>query len=525
MNKKTANILPLIITTILGTAIIVLFYGKILVRPNNYMFSNSGDGIKNYYTYAYHIQHDSTYTNLEGMNYPYGENHLYTDSHPILSSIFKWLSPKIPFFASHAIGILNLLMILSILFTFIIVYLLLVDLKLNKWASIFFSISITLLAPQIFRLNGHLALSYSMAIPLSWLLTLKAIQKPKPLYLVLLFANNIFWMFIHAYLGVIAISFIFSIWLLQIFSDKQRKQYLRKYIGLGIAIIVPIILFYIYSKATDTHIGRTNNPSGFLLYNAEFDDVLIPHDKPFFPLINKLSGGLIKLEWEAHGYVGLFNALLLIAIFITSLISLFNRKAKTLLKSIFNNKPLNISFIAGCIVLLFAMGVPFKQVPILLDIFPVFKQFRATGRFVWTFYFAFTVFAAYVFQTKALLANKNKFIGMLFLILLLGTSYAEGVQYHINASKSLAKHPNVFNKTCLPQVLQKSIQSINPNDYQAIIALPFYYYGSESYSRPRHNTLNSLILSYHTGIPTVCLPTITPKTLWKIYPIKNPFLL
>ncbi len=507
MNKKFANILPLIITTIFGAGIIVFFYGKVLMHPNDYIFSNSGDGLKNYYTYAYHIQYDSTYTNLEGMNYPYGENYLYTDSHPILSNTFKWLSSTMPFFATHAIGILNILMIASILFTFIIVYLLLVNFKLNKWMSVFFSISITLLAPQLFRLSGHLALSYSMAIPLSWLLALKTMQNPKTLYWpLLLLINNIFWMFIHAYLGVIAIAFVFSIWLIDLFSDKQRKEYLFKHIGLGIAVIVPIILFYFYSKITDTHIGRTNNPSGFLLSNAEFDDVLIPNAKPFFPLINKWTGGIIKLEWEARGYIGLFNSLLFIAIAITSLISIFHTKARTLLTSIFNNRLLNISLIAAYIVLLFAMGIPFKQIPVLLDILPIFKQFRATGRFVWPFYFAFTIFAAYVFQTKVLLANQRKFLGMLFLISLLGTSYAEGIQYHINTSKIITKQPNVFNKTFVTKALKESLTLINPKDYQAIIALPFYHYASESYARPRDEVAvrHSLILSYHTGIPTVC---------------------
>ncbi len=528
MSKKLTNIWPLLITTILGMVIVTFFYGKILLHPNDYIFSNSGDGIKNYYTYAYHIQHDSTYTNLEGMNYPYGENYLYTDSHPILSNTFKWLSSTMPFFATHAIGILNVLMILSIWFTFIIVYLLLVHFKLNRWASIFFSISITLLAPQLFRLSGHLALSYSMAIPLSWLLALKAMQNPKTVYWsLLLLLNNIFWMFIHAYLGVIAIAFVFSIWVIDLFSDKQRKQYLLKHIGLGIAIVAPIILFYIYSKVIDTHIDRTNNPSGFLLSNAEFDDILIPSDKPFFPFINKWTGGIIKLEWEARGYVGLFNALLLIAIFITSLIGIFNRKARKILGSIFNNKPLNTSLMAAFVVLLF------------------FKQFRATGRFVWPFYFAFTVFAAYVFYTKLLLTTRKRPVGILLLILLLGTSYAEGIQYHITTSKTISQHPNVFKQTLSNKALEQSIASIHPNDYQAIIALPFYYYGSESYARPRQEAAvrNSLILSYHTGIPTFCAnltrtsiaeskkivqivsPNYYPKRIVDDLPNQKPFLI
>lgn len=509
MEKKYKEKTPYIVITCLGIIILSFFYGKVLVSPNDYIFSNSGDGIKNYFTYAYHIKHNTSYTNFEGMNYPYGENYLYTDSHPVLASTFKFLSSTMPFFETHSIGILNTLLILSIFFTFIIIYLLLVELKLNRWISIFFSISITLLAPQIFRLNGHLALSYSMAIPLSWLLVLKIINQPKKHYFILLFINNLFWMLIHAYLGMIVISFMLSILFVKILYDKQKRSHLSSYIWLGTVIIAPIIIFYIYTTLTDYHTGRTNNPSGFFLYNAELDDIIIPPGKPFRPLLNKLTGGIIKLQWEACGYVGIVNSLLFITLLVISFISCFKKSSRKSLKNIFNNKLLNISLIAAVIVLLFALAIPFKQFPGLLELFPVFKQFRATGRFVWPFYFVFTVFAAYIFQEKIifkLIHTKRKSLGIAFLILVTATTCLEGFYYHNNISKSITKSPNLFDKALLTENLKKSIDQINPDDYQGIISFPFYYQGSESYTRPRIDEAvrNSLIISYHTGLPNIC---------------------
>jgi hypothetical protein len=511
MNIKTrniANLLPFAIIIIAGLLFVIAFYGKVLLIPNDVIFSDSGDGLKNYYTYAYHIKHDSTYTNFEGMNYPYGENYLYTDCHPILSNTFKFLSVRAPFFQSYSVGLLNILMILSVFFTFIIVYLLLLQLKLNRWMSVLFSISIALLAPQIFRLGGHLALSYSVAIPLSWLLTLKVIKNPRIIYLGLLFVNNIFWMLIHAYLGVIVFSFLFSILFLQIFSDKQRRENLLRYTLLAVAIILPVVMFYIYAALTDTHIGRTNNPSGFFLYNAEFDDILIPHDKPFGPLINRLTGGIIKLQWEARGYVGMFNSLLFVALIFTLLIGIFNKKAKAWLKSVFDNRPLNISLLASFVVLLFAMGIPFKQFPNLLEFLPIFKQFRATGRFVWPFYFAFAAFAAYVFQAIVVgqKSKKRRAVSIVLLALLLGITYTEGFYYHKHVAENITQAPNLFSEDLLTEEFTTSINRINPDDYQAIIAFPFYYQGSESFGRPRNDDAvrNSLVISYHTGIPNVC---------------------
>ncbi len=509
MGKRSQNNLPFIMIIILGIIIISFFYGKILVSPNDYIFSNSGDGIKNYFTYAYHIKHNSNYTNFEGMNYPYGENYLYTDCHPIFANTFKFLSPTIPFFETHSIGILNFLLILSIFFTFIIIYLLLVELKLNRWMSIFFSISITLLAPQIFRMDGHMALSYSMAIPLAWLLVIKIILKPKKQYFVLLFITSLFWMFIHAYLGMIVISFVFSILLVKILSDNQRRHHLSSYIWLGAVIIAPVILFYSYTILVDVHSGRTNNPSGFFLYNAEFDDIFIPPGEPFGPLLNKLTGGIINLEWEARGYVGMINSLFFICLLFVAFISLFKKSTRKLLKYIFDNRIMNISLIAAFIVLLFAMAIPFRQFPSLLEYFPVFKQFRATGRFVWPFYFAFSIFAAYVFQKIIIFTideKKNRSFGIVFLIFVIATTILEGFYYHNHISKRISKNLNVFDRELLTDDFNKSIDQMKPEDYQAIIALPFYYQGSESYSRPRNDEAvrNSMIISYHTGLPNVC---------------------
>ena len=499
--------LPFIIIIIIGLFFVISFYGKILTNANNFMFTNSGDGIKNYFTYAYHIKYDSTYLNFEGMNYPYGEHFLYTDCHPIIANTFKFLSSKLTFFDSHSVGLLNLILILSILLTFVICYFLLVELKLNKWFSVIFSFSITLLAPQIFRLDGHLALSYSFAIPLSWLLLIKCFKGNNKL-LIVLFLNNLFWMFIHAYLGMIILSFLLSLVFVKILTDKNRKQNILNYIWQGAAIILPIVLFYAFSRLTDTHDGRTTNPAGFFLYNAEFDDIFLPHGKPFRPLFDKLTGNAIKLEWEAWGYVGIVNTIFLLALIVISIISSFRAKSRIVLKGIFENKILNISMISALLVLLFAMAIPFRQFPALLEYFPIIKQFRATGRFVWPFYFVFTIFGALVFQKLfyKLKDKKGVVYGILFVLVIVGINIAEGLPYHFNVSKSITQYPNLFKADLLPLSYKNAISNIIPDDYQAIISLPFYYQGSESFARPRNDDAvrNSIVISYHTGIPIIC---------------------
>ncbi len=470
------------------------------------MFGTTGDAIKNYYTYAYYISHNDSYTNFEGMNYPYGESFLYTDCHPILASTFKFSSNVLPFFDSHSVGILNFLMIVSIFVSFIVTYYLLVELGIRNWFSVLFSLTIVLLAPQALRLDCHFALSYSVALPLAWLLILKFLnnENRQRKYLILIFINAMFWMLIHAYLGIIIIAFQLLLIIVNAVMDKQRQAKKMRYLKILGAVVLPVILFYVYAKSVDVHTGRTDNPSGFFLSNAELDDVLVPYQKPFFPLFDQLSGGIIRLQWEARGYVGITNSLIFVALILLSVLSLAHKKARAHLRRLFDNRRINIALLAAFVLLLFAFGMPFKQFPALLDWFPIIKQFRATGRFVWPFYFAFSVFGAYVIQKVVQrLSAQSIVLSYSVLIATFGLLFTEGLYSHSRVYERIGGKPNVFKKELLPTDLSGVIAKVNPEKYQAIICFPFYHYGSESYTRLRNQNAvsNQIIISYHTGIP------------------------
>ena len=501
-----------------GLLFIYFFYGDILKSPNDYMFSNHGDGIKNYFTYSYHISHNNSYTNFEGMNYPYGESHLYTDCHPILSSLFKVISEYFPFFDTHSVGILNVLMVLSIFCLFLVLYLLFVELNLNRWIGVLFTITITVLAPQVFRFEGHFALSYLFAIPISWLLYLKCVNPTqtkvrKYVFIGFLMLNNIFWLFIHAYLGMIILSFLISLIAINFFIEFKHYRSWMPSVMMLLTILLPISVFLIYENLIDLHSNRTMNPSGFLLKNAELDDLFVPYYKPFRPILDDLTGNIIKQNWEARSYVGLVNTLLLLFILVVSIISCFNQIIREKLKLVFNNKRINESLVASIIVLLFAFAFPFKQFPELLECFPIFKSFRATGRFTWPFYFCFSVFSYYFFcKVWDLLKKSHQFLGIGLIALIFILNFSEGLVAHVDVSSRLTSQKNIFKIEHLSKSHKNIIEVIEPDDYQAIISLPFFYYGSESYARPRQNesVINTLSLSYHTGIP--CMSTNLTRT-------------
>ena len=501
--------LPFILLVLFATIVTLLFYYPIVLHPNDFMFNNEGDGIKNYFTYSYHIKHDVSYINFEGMNYPYGEHFLYTDCHPVIANSIKLISNIFPSITEYHIGVLNFLMIASIFLTFIICYFVLLEFNINQWLSLGFSIGITLLAPQLFRLVGHLALSYSVAIPLSLLLLIRSFKNQSNIkYTIYLFLNNVFWLFIHSYLGIIILFFLSMMVFIHFIKEHQKKHYRKYYIGLVSSIAIPIIFFYAFAILTDTHTNRTDNPSGFFQYNAELDDVFLPHHPPLKPLFDKLTGNIIVQQWEAWSYVGIVATLLFLYIIILFITRLIKRKTSSSLQKLFSSSILNTSLIASFIVLLFAMAVPFKQIDGLIDFLPFVKPFRATGRFTWPFYFVAIVFTAHALQQLydfAIQKGKTKLAITLCSFACIIT-ISEGLPYHTDISKAIISSKNVFKKEHLTASYTTALSKIKSSNYQAIITLPFYYQGSECFSRPRmyKTVTSSFIMSYHTGIPIVC---------------------
>lgn len=502
--KKNAPFITLILA---ATIFIIAFYGKVLFYPNNYLFSDSGDGLKNYYTLYYHSVNDSLYTEFNGMNYPYGENYLYTDCHPVISNSFQFLGNYFDGISKYAIGFINFMMIASIWLTFFVVYQLLIELKINPWLATLFGFGIVLLQPQIFRLTGHYALSYSIAFPLAWFFLIRSFNKGRKASMVWwLFVSNLFWFFIHAYLGMILVSFQLAFYAVVYINDKiHHKGIVKRHLRFFFAAAIPPALFRLFIFITDKHLYRTDNPSGFFLYNAEPDDFFVPHHPPIRTFLNKIPGLNINLEWEAWNYLGLIFGLIILFLLVLSLSRLFTKRTKPLFNRYFNQPVLNISVLASLIVLLFAFAFPFKLFPSLTEIIPWVRQFRATGRFGWVFFYVGTVLSVYVIQQifDALKGKKHRAFAYIFIAFAGLLPIVEGLPYHVETSEKIIQTKNQFLKDNLDKAMQIGLDEINPIEFQALIPLPFYYIGSESFSRPVQNKIEqlSMLISAYTKLP------------------------
>jgi len=510
----------LYINIVLVTIFIFFFYSKIILSPNSYLFSGNGDALKSFYSVAYHT-HDKLSFHFNGTNYPYGEDYLFTDCQPIITSLIKCVSFIFPSILTYEIGIINYLLLFSIFFTSIFLYLILVKYKVNGFFAAFCGFFITVLSPQIFRLPAHPFLSYSVSIPLTWLLFLKyneSIHKWK--WSVISAVNILFWFFVHTYLGMINVLLFLTFYILNYFWHiKKNKKFNYEFISqIILQYLIPVLIFFITVKATDKFTGRSTNPYGFLLYDAEIETVFIPLDKPFKPILQKI----IKIpdqNWEGWSYIGFTSDLILFALFIIVVSSFFNKRCKKIFHSIFENKNLFFLLISSIFLLFYSMGFPFRlHLQWVAEKYPIIKQFRSLGRFAWAFFFVSTICSTYICWRFFEILKVRKNILRFFFLMLPCLYLFEGLPYHKNVSKEIVTSINYFDKKQLPSAISDGLEKINPNKYQAIIPLPYYCGGSDNFGKgaPEGSSIYLLseVFSFYKHLPIIA-QNATRSSIWQ----------
>jgi hypothetical protein len=497
----------LILTMVLAVIFTFIFYGSVVLASGHFFFGSSGDGIKNYFTYASYISNNTSYTNFEGMNYPYGEHFFYTDCHPLPAFLLKALSELFPGIGNSSVGILNYMMLLSLVITAIILYLIFICLNINVIIAVAGSLAIMVLSPQTLRMTSHYALSYSFFIPLTIYLLILYEKYTSKKYAYFLALSNLFWFMVHAYLGMIAISILFVYLLVRFISDAitRRRMAWIVYIMYIIAVFVPVIIFVAIVKLTDTHIGRTTNPWGFFEYQASFSTVFLPMFKPLYPIIMKSIPG-VKQGFEGMAYIGLVSSIFLLLYLVVSVKGLIQRIRSRSVKAWIESREIKLLLITAVILLFFSMGYPFKgKYESLLNDLEIIKQFRSVGRFAWVFYFVTGICSVIILDKLSgfLIHRNHKWVAIILIILASSFMIWEGIAYHRSVSKSIARSPNLFNKDMLEASLAEATTQIDAGKYQAIIPMPFYHIGSANNQKAADNKIYrlSMIFSYHLNLP------------------------
>lgn len=528
---------PKTILILLVVVFIFSFYGKVVLAPNSYLFSNSGDGIKNYYTYVSQLN-QSTWTSSKAMNYPYGESFLYLDCQPVFTIVLKGVFSILPFLKPYSIGIINLLMLASIAFSALLIYRILKIYGLKPRHAILGAFSIAIMSPQIGRITGHLALGYSFFIPLTWYLYLRYQRSAKHWkWTVILFINALFWFFTHAYLGMILTAFVVTFFVAEfVLINAQRS--IKHVVRFAVFALLPFGIFWMYALWSDSHYGRTTNPFGFFESTSNLRSVFLPNYGPLTEAMELRFG--LKPTWEGMAYVGMsfiFSFILLLVL----KFSQRNRQVAVTSESLNLKKHLWAVLIAGFLVLLLAFGYPFNWKPEFLERFEIIKNFRGIGRFAWVFYYSFTI-AVFVLTVKQL---ENRKWGVPVLLGCISVfSLIESIPLHRFMSKHIDETANIFRLDQVNPNWVSVLQQVKSSDYQAIIPLPYFHIGSENFGKEgtEKSYRLSFVCAYHTQLPLMSTystrtslweakssmqllaPSFYPKTIEKYLPNKKPFL-
>lgn len=498
-NMKKTKTLGLLALVALMAALIYWFFQPYFNDPNEAYFNIYGDGFKNYATVIYHAKHDSTYLHYGGMNYPHGEHVLFTDGQPILANTIKFISRNLVDITDHTVAIINFAMFVSMLLGSIFLYLIFTKLKLPAWYSIPVAIGLTFLSPQMFRMEAHYALSYSFVVPMFlYLLLLFEAQKRWWLsgvtaILIVVVAQLHFYYFALA--AALVTAYFFSHWL----RDLNWKTTGQLALHYAVQVVVPLVFLQFWVNWGNDVTDRPELPFGYLNYRAFWEGVFTG-TTPFWQWVDERVG-IRNLNIENRAFVGTVAMIFALVLIVRWL---FFRFKKSLLPFAEDDYIKNL-FPAILIVLFFAFGLPFilPGGDVLLNYLGPFRQFRGWGRFGWIFYFGWNIIVWYSIYHFFAKAKKN---GVKYALLIPAFAMLGYEAFH--TANRAAREPwrsNALNKATFEQSEAYWFKNADPQQFQAVLPVPYYHVGSENFDfgAPGEVLRLSLIPGLHYNIPSL----------------------
>ncbi len=504
MNKPLFTSWPRIlwIAFVLSLPAIIIYsaFTKIFQCPACYLYEDGGDGLKNYYTLAYYVQHDKGW-HFSGMNYPYGENIIYTDSQPILALTLKWIDQHIIDMDGHVIGTLNMLLLISLYFSVLIVYKLLRRWNVGRWWALASSLCIIFLSPQLWRFHGHYALAYLFFLPLLYLLLDLLVRQEKKRWLwgILCGLLLIVMSLTHMYYLLISLIFLLSFFIFWLWFQRKEKKLLKTVLPwLAGVIIFPTIILLGIRHTTDTITDRPTEPYGLDVLSVTFGSTFFP----FFPPFDKTWTAILKQDvpsFERVAYTGLIGLLMLPVL----LYFLFRKR---------DDQALTIqvkSFMGAALMTwLVAAGVFYQNgFKFLWELMPLLKQFRSLGRLGISFYYLYMLVCSYLlWQFFVTMRNKEMGGAGGYVLSIVFIFWGFEAFMNTKAVRDPVFRPNSYlsdTKDAYIPLLQKA--GYKPEYFQAILQFPLVSIGNENLGVARGfwTLREGIHASFETGLPLI----------------------
>lgn len=514
----------------MATAVLWMQYASVLQRPNATLFSGTGDGLKNYYAFAYHIKHDTTLMQFGGMNHPFGEQIGYPDAQPALSNFTKLLSRVYPALGEHSVAVINLSALFGMVLTALSIHLIFRFFGVHWFYAAISGIALTALSPQTLRLQAaHHGLAYGWTLTFALYFLLRTLKASHPLRWGLSGAFiTLAGLYLHPYTGMIASAWMGFI-LLFVATPLLRERQHARLLSAGLMVLMPIVSFLLLQRLTDHHAGRTQHPLGFFDYCTHWSGVLAPPSGYRSALSWFLIPQNMPQEFEASAYLGIGALLgLLVMLVLGSLRWALRFPTKD------GTQPwprlVSVAALASLPLFVFAFGLPFNEAhgPYPWSV-PFLGQFRSPGRFAWASYYAIGLFALYgAWWCWQCSKGLSRVLASLFLITMPSIYLYEARAMHIQVSSSISNNRNVLSPGGLSQQERVLLSRIDPSRYRAIIPVPIFLAGSdERLLMPDDRTMHmAMLLSYWTGLPMTAYSlarTSVPETIEQIGTFTSPW--
>jgi hypothetical protein len=461
--------------------------GFYFFRPNDSMFAYGGDALAIYFNMVYHVCHGEG-TLLSSMNYPHGELVFLTDAQGALSTLLQWIHLHVLPLCDKVLGIANGLNVWSVIMANIFIFLVLRQLKTPLWIAALFSPLISLLSPQIIRINGHFGLAYPFLIPLSiwWYLGKKKAYEWKdlPVWFTLLFFT-----FNNPYAGTGPAALLLAAGILGFLLHRPKAINLSA-IAMGILTVLPALLYF---KTFDPVIDRIQNQWGFFHYYATLEGLMAPPGSLWDRLLKGLFGMGFQVRPEARINIGWPTTILLLTY---GLLSLSGKIKMPLPKSW---KPLFCGATAVFIYTTAVLLAPFDQT-FVEEKMGFLLMFKAVARLAWPIYFILTITAVW-FLSRLHHRKLQLLTGIPLAIIWIWEIYV----YMIPRFEGTVNW-NYFAEE-RQQELMKPITDaqIDLTKYQAVLCLPKTMFWTDNFISNHHfNTqFYAMRISAATGLPLV----------------------
>jgi len=453
------------------------------------MYSNTGDGLKNYFTLQSYITQppESGYFKYDAMHYPFGDYIWYTDNSPLLSLILRFVHVNI-YPVNNALPIMHAVMLLNVLLAPIFVRKLLKRLLSNQLLIIAGTFLLVWTSPQFFRLfvghyNLSLSIFYFIAInwTLSWYDALKSNKQNIPYQLIIgLFCLLFFSATIHLYyLLLLGIPLGLFIAIATFAHIKQFNFNWRKIVFPIITMLVVAATVFSIIHVTDGYFNlRVAEPDGksYAAWEARFFHFYKAKED-----INSLPflGGYRTFEPENAPYLGSFfwyiGSIILIVFIIDKVKSRKWYKPKLSTRAVICGLTVLFTFFSALGPKLGFLGMDniFSPLYYIGKVYPSITHFRCLGRISWWCFYLAQIGMLWLLEKYILSRFKKLFVYLIIIgFVLIAVDINDYRKFH-----QTRVNENVFSSEKLA-----ALPNLKYSEFQAILPIPYYSVGSERYA-------------------------------------------